>query len=799
MVSSPALRAALCAVVLLIPLAHYTAQAQARVDTLVAIEAFEALEVEGYSPYYKDLGRKALAIDAPLYPDGFGAAETTWQGASGTYDMTLVTVMERDGSSTYQLFVDGNHLGDFTNPTGPDLHLAHHTWKGVTLAEGMPIRVTSDIHSNDKEPEDGSFATSRGRWRYLIVSDATDGQNTVGLWDQFEVEVPNATAYADPFRDVDLDVIYTRPDGTEHVFWGFYAADGLWKVRYMPDQLGRWTYRATFSDGAPGIEGHFDVVPSDLPGLVGHDVANPMWLGYRGGRHALVRSLHVGDRFFASNWPAADRTAFLDWAEAQDYNQLSVASFFLNRNVEGRGAGWETPGLWDSEAGQPQPEAYTAAEAILGDLAERGMSIYPFAGFFGQSADYPQTTDAQEVYLRYTMARFGPYWNLLLNVAGPEPLWRPEAFKPGMSASEIIRLGQRIQSVNAFGHVLSVHNETGPDPFRYEAWHDYVTLQGGKEAPGPSVHRYIEQSHTGTKPVFAQEAFWPGNQWHACACTDAETLRRKAFLLLFAGTAINFADMDGNSSSGFSGTLDLSLRNQMWHDEVKAAWDLIDTFPFYLMQPRRDMASAGYVLAEDGVRYVVYLPDASAGTTLDLTAAPGTYRLRWYNPRVRYYLDPPIMLDGDAVINLGLPPDETDQDWIAVVERENPPEFTANEAAVIEIEAEDAVAMQGWESVPSGDGAAMRASDSASEGFLSYPVVFSKPGRYYLHLLTDTAEVRTASATLGGRPLVATSDGVAYTDIPAPGTYTLRIISGGERIEVDKIVLSPSATSPSMD
>ncbi|MEM6646752.1 MAG: DUF5060 domain-containing protein [Bacteroidota bacterium] len=794
----PASRAALL-LLLIGATCHQPTHAQALVDTLVAIDDFESLEVEGYSPYYKDIGRRALAIDAPRYPDGFGAAETRWQGASGTYDMTLVTVMERDGSSTYQLSVDGDHLGDFTNPTGPDLHLAHHTWKGVTLTEGISLRVTSDVHSNDKEPEDGSFATSRGRWRYLIVSDATDGQNTVGLWDQFEVEVPNATAYTDPFRNVDLDVIYTRPDGTEHAFWGFHAEDGLWTIRYMPDQLGTWTYRATFSDGTPGMEGQFDVVPSDLPGLVGHDVANPMWFGYHGGRHALVRSLHVGDRFFASNWPAADRTVFLDWAEAQDYNQLSVASFFLNRNAEGRGAGWDTPELWNSEAGQPQPKAYAAAEAILDDLAERGMSVYPFAGFFGQSADYPRTPEAQDLYLRYTMARFGPYWNLLLNVAGPEPLWRPDAFKPTMSASEIIRLGQRIQEVNAFGHLVSVHNETGPDPFRHEAWQDYVTLQGGNEVPGLSVHRYIEKSHTSTKPVFAQEVFWPGNQWHACDCTDAEMLRRKAFLLLFAGAAINFADMDGNSSSGFSGTLDLGTRNQMWHDEVKAAWDLIDTFPFYLMQPKRGMASAGYMLAEDGVRYVVYLPDASAGTTLDLTAAPGTYRLRWYNPRVRYYLDPPVMLEGSAVVELGLPPNEVGQDWIAVVERETPPTFGANEAGVIEMEAEDAVAVQGWTTVPDVDGTAMRAARSDGEGFLSYPVKFDAPGRYYLRLfLRGPAEANAVSAALGGRPLVA-SDNAVYADIPAPGTYTLRITSSAEGIELDKIVLSLSATRPSME
>jgi hypothetical protein len=50
------------------------------------------------------------------------------------------------------------------------------------------------------------------------------------------------------------------------------------------------------------------------------------------------------------------------------------------------------------------------------------MLVYPFAGFFGRDADFPRDSAEQERYLRYTIARFGPYWNLLFNVGGPEPL-----------------------------------------------------------------------------------------------------------------------------------------------------------------------------------------------------------------------------------------------------------------------------------------------------------------------------------------------------------------------------------------
>jgi hypothetical protein len=74
----------------------------------------------------------------------------------------------------------------------------------------------------------------------------------------------------------------------------------------------------------------------------------------QGGRHLLIRSFHVSDRFFAKNWSEAERQAFLDWAQGQGYNTLSIASHYLNRNLEGRGKGWETPALWPLNAAEYQ-------------------------------------------------------------------------------------------------------------------------------------------------------------------------------------------------------------------------------------------------------------------------------------------------------------------------------------------------------------------------------------------------------------------------------------------------------------
>jgi hypothetical protein len=272
----------------------------------------------------------------------------------------------------------------------------------------------------------------------------------VGQWERFEASVVNRKDYADPYRDVALNVVCTRPDSSTVKLWGFYDGGGIWKLRVMPDQTGDWAYEASFSDGSPSVKGSFKCGVSELPGMISRDETNPVWFGYRGGKHTLVRALHVGDRFFAANWPARERTRFLDWAGKQGYNTLSIASHFLKREGPERGAHWDLPKLWPLDAAE-----YARMEQTLDELAARRMIVFPFAGFFGQSSNYPTDPADQELYIRYTLARLGCYWNLMWNTAGPEP----NVGKSWMSDADVQRLGKLIARLDPQGHLAI---PTGP-------------------------------------------------------------------------------------------------------------------------------------------------------------------------------------------------------------------------------------------------------------------------------------------------------------------------------------------------
>jgi CubicO group peptidase (beta-lactamase class C family) len=479
----------------------------------------------------------------------------------------------------------------------------------------------------------------------------------IGQWDRFEASVENAKSYRDPYRDVTLNVTYRSPDGRSIKFQGFYDGGRTWKIRFMPDRIGTWTYQAIFSDGSGRTRGTFECVPSDIPGMISVDESNPMWFGYKDGRHVLIRSFHVGDRFFAENWAAAKRTAFLDWLQGQGYNMLSVASHYLNRDAKGRGRGWRTPDLWPLNAAE-----YRKMEAIMDDLARRRIMIFPFAGFFGQSSDFPTDHQEQTLYIKYTLARLGPYWNVLFNVAGPEPMIKAGAFQNAMTAPDINRLGRQIRDLDVFGHLISVHNRSGDDPFKDQDWLSFVTLQGWKGTDLPQISQGMLKNHDEAKPLYAQEVLWPGNMYHGVQ-SEAD-IRRKAFVLLMSGAAINYADMGGNSSSGFSGSMDLADKKQARHDTIRKVWDFFETIPFYLMRPDPSIVDSGYCLAQKGRYYLVYL---SNGGSVNVCIKAGRYNVTWINAQQTSDRRSAGMTDNGE--NLTAPKDG--DDWLLFLTAEN--------------------------------------------------------------------------------------------------------------------------------
>jgi len=112
----------------------------------------------------------------------------------------------------------------------------------------------------------------------------------VGLYGVWETQVTNYNSYSNPFDFlvIELQATLTSPSGRRVNFFGFYDGDGsggqagnIWKLRFMPDELGIWTYTYTWSDGTLRGSGDFSVIKSNNIRNHGHvhvDTNNPKYL-----------------------------------------------------------------------------------------------------------------------------------------------------------------------------------------------------------------------------------------------------------------------------------------------------------------------------------------------------------------------------------------------------------------------------------------------------------------------------------------------------------------------------------------
>jgi len=451
----------------------------------------------------------------------------------------------------------------------------------------------------------------------------------IGRWSYFEKSVEKKQITDNPYEQTVLLASFKHPDGETIKTHGFYDGNQTWKVRYMPSQIGVYTYELKFKNVKTSIKGQFEVQSSDIPGLITKYEKNSIWFGYKDGEAELLKSFHIGDKFTADtfnsitgeSWSKDQRRAVLDWLQKRGYNMLSIASLYLNRDVEGRGKGWKTPDLWDTVNQVPDYREYQRLETILEDLYTRKILVYPFAGFFGRHSDFPDDDEKKKLFLQYTVDRIGAYWNLMYMVGGPEPLLKSH---PYMTDEQVSYWGSYIDSLDVYDHLLSCHNYTGDDVFKDEPWTDYGILQGPKTLNRKVLSKGLLQNHHAEKPLYAQETLWPGNKYHPDYSLDI--IRKHAFVINMSAAMINYTHMNGNSSSGFSGSLSLKDTHTEIHEVIHRVWNFFESIPFYELKPNQDVIDNGYCLAKPGKYYLVYLPE---GGEVKVELSNNTFVANW--------------------------------------------------------------------------------------------------------------------------------------------------------------------------
>jgi Domain of unknown function (DUF5060) len=119
------------------------------------------------------------------------------------------------------------------------------------------------------------------------LASVSQNSDIIPRYELFELSIKPDATYANPFFDVALEATFTTPDGGWRALKGFHYGGGVWKIRFRPDQVGRWTYTYVMT-GKGGFRkegnGTFNSTRSTAEGPVQRHPENPHRWVFANGR-----------------------------------------------------------------------------------------------------------------------------------------------------------------------------------------------------------------------------------------------------------------------------------------------------------------------------------------------------------------------------------------------------------------------------------------------------------------------------------------------------------------------------------
>jgi hypothetical protein len=542
-----------------------------------------------------------------------------------------------------------------------------------------------------------------------------------------------------PFLDYRLNVTFNNK-GKTYVVPGFYATDGnaletsatkgnIWKVRFMPDDVGDWSYQVSFRKGKSiavsddihegkavsfdGTKGMFTVAEADK---VGSDFRTKGRLKYTGERYlkyadtkeSFIKGGADSPESFlayyefdqtpashkyeahAQDWQNGDPTwqngkgkniiGALNYLASKDMNSV----YFLTMNVQGDGKDvWPWTSI--NERYRFDCSKLDQWEVVFDHMDDLGLMLH----IVTQETENELLLDIGELgvqrklYYRELIARFSHHLGITWNLGEENgPLsWTPK----GQNDDDRKAMAKYIKTHDPYQNYVSLHTHAVSN-----AQDLFLTpLLGYEYLDGPSlqthhihdVHdisvKWINESKNfGRQWVVTQDEIGPAGTGAKPDADDPEHNDIRAEVLwgnLMAGGAgvewyfgYKFAHNDLKCE-------DWRSRDILW-DQTKYAMEFFQKhLPFENMESNDALTKNehDYVFAKEGFIYAVYLPKAEE-TKLDLAGNKSRFSVKWYNPRKGgdlQYGSVKTIKGGDEV-SIGMPP-ALEGDWVALIQNKS--------------------------------------------------------------------------------------------------------------------------------
>lgn len=473
----------------------------------------------------------------------------------------------------------------------------------------------------------------------------------VGLYDVWETKVTNSKTYSNPFdyTVIELKATFTSPSGAKTNFFGFYDGDGnggqtgnVWKLRFMPDKVGTWTYTYSWTDGTSGGSGSFTVNDTGLPGPLKVATDNPWYFmdsrgkpfHYRGyGIHGInYDNSHVSTRVGGSIIDEETRiNKVIDQDLVGDGYNFTMVMLEVDRKKK-RPDAWGNRSFWINTSDKKRFDlpVWHTWERIIARLAKKKVYTIAFAAMIAQQSEYSFTEF--KVFLRHFVARFGGYYNFF----GWSSVWE---WHDIWSGAEVDQVMDYVHSIDPFKRLLTNHDCSLNS---FSSWLDFSMRQ----TPSRDVFRgnsrqafwnqfadrkaFCGQSGIGSKfvnkPIIGSEDHWetPGGQNHNPR--NAKEVRRGAWGSLMAGILPLYSEW--NIWIGGTGKGGPDMRRMFDFVYSKTQYRQYKQLNSLVSSSARQIASG-----KAGLEYLVY--DENGGSiTINLSGAGGsnTFDVLWFNP-----------------------------------------------------------------------------------------------------------------------------------------------------------------------
>jgi hypothetical protein len=342
-----------------------------------------------------------------------------------------------------------------------------------------------------------AMAATDERSEPLALKEVAASSSTVPQFEMLELTVALGATYTNPYNpdEVALDAVFTAPSGRVVTLPGFWmlpcerkvaegveemtaGGDGSWRVRFAPQETGRYTWQLKLRDRSgevSGGEGEFTATAAVRPGFVRQSKADPHYLAFDNGEGCFLIGHNLP--IYHSKGQLGD-AAMHKFADAREnFNRWWMCSYGFG--IEGQ----KQLGSYrqDSaaridlvlEVARERGLYYMMCMDTHQDFREQGWAKNPFnaanGGPCASPADWFTNETARTLYkkrLRYTVARWGYSTNVLCWEFGNE-------FEGWADSPQAVMLpwhkemSDYLRGLDPFRHLISTSfwGKTGPEAF----------------------------------------------------------------------------------------------------------------------------------------------------------------------------------------------------------------------------------------------------------------------------------------------------------------------------------------------